>query len=227
MDLSKPWKNLQVLNLCDTTIPNLKICNVILGCPELKAIYLNGSPNIDDSVIESMFISLENLRILAISGCEMITDNSLVKLLKKCGTSIHTLKLCQSSITDETLLAIANYCTCIQSLNLSYCKHPFLSSSYISIFTNCLALQNFEASLCKTFSNEDFTSLLMYCEVLSVVNVSGCDMLTSDILPSLWMHGRNLTEVDLSYLTLEVSEIDVVKKLLPDLKIKGFEKYNK
>jgi len=188
-------------------------------CVELKIIILNGACHVEDCVVEIIAQKMKSLKILEVSGCAKITDKSMLTLIAKMGNSISNLKLCETSITDETIKGLGLYCQSLQSLNISFCKSHFTEDAFEFLATNCKSLSRFEASGCESITNEAIYHILLHCEALQNLSVHGSPQITKDMFSSIWLYGRNLSGLEITATQITHQDLAVVHQLCPDLKI--------
>ena len=100
-----------------------------------------------------MNISFGNTNLVEINlgACESISDEGIHELVKHCGKNLRVIHLEECAIGDESVIAIAQNCAQLETLNLSYCKE-IGSSSLETLGRLCRNIKQIDFSYCKNLS---------------------------------------------------------------------------
>jgi len=120
---------------------------------------------------------------------------------------------CSPQVTDHTLQSIAEHCTGLQSLSLSYCLRitdvriismsthctglqSLELTSIISISTHCIGLQSLNLEFCK-ITDTSIISISIHCTRLQSLNLRYCHEITDASIISISVHCTGLQSLNL------------------------------
>ena len=96
---------LQILHLCGSTLISLNL----------------GWTNITGENLSEYKGTLPCLEILKMSNCEQLKNKELLQILQLCGSTLRSLDILDTNITDENLSEYKGTLPCLENLRMSYC----------------------------------------------------------------------------------------------------------
>jgi len=99
-------------------------------------------------------------------------------------------------ITDLTLQSIAEHCTGLESLSLSYCR-VITDTGLITISEHRPNLQSLKARSCDLISDISIISISTHCTGLQLLNLRGSDHITDASIISISTHCTGLQSLNL------------------------------
>jgi len=144
-------KNIE-LNNCDISRDGLKN---IANNTNLQSLSLVASNLIADEDISALVENCTRLTHLDISSCSSISNEGIRAISEK-GISLKNLFLAhfEDRIKKEGIIAIADNCTSLVQLDLSYSRN--LTEKEISVLTKCTSLKNINLSHCRKITKSIF-----------------------------------------------------------------------
>ncbi|GER25583.1 F-box/LRR-repeat protein 7 [Striga asiatica] len=122
---------------------------------------------------------LKHLEALSLQGCWLITDSGLASLGEGslCGTLKKLILAECDRITDEGLMCLKGM-VCLEELNLSECG-PNVTDVGMSILATFSSLKVLNLSWLVSVSSVGVRALAKGCQNMEVLDISGCEMVTS------------------------------------------------
>lgn len=122
--------------------------------------------------------NLKGLRILNLSACTNISDNSLKHTLKMQELKELHLSACQK-ISIVGIVYLVEKCPSLEYLELSKCQN--ISDKCIELLTRKLnRLTHLYLANCCELSDYSIDSIAMNCKVLKCLDVNGCKLISID-----------------------------------------------
>jgi F-box-like/Leucine Rich repeat len=155
-------------------------CNtVIVGCPLLEDLDLERS-SVTDAGVDDIAQHLPHLFSISLPRCDRITDNSLITIAQSCSTLVY-LNVSFTKITDATLLALSSAC-CRETIvyfNLSFCQ-SITDTGVRLIITHFPRLRYFFIVACFSLTKRLFEETLWNCTQLVELGISSLDVGSSE-----------------------------------------------
>ena len=99
-------------------------------------------------------------------------------------------------VTDQTLQSIAEHCTGLQSLSLSWCRE-ISDTGLITISLHCHELKSFKIDYCRQISDVSIISISSHCTGLQSLDLYGCGQITDASIISISTHCAGLQSLNL------------------------------
>eukprot|EP00842_Homolaphlyctis_polyrhiza_P001237 jgi/Hompol1/2113/HPOL_005854-RA len=133
LTLSSPTRPLKTLSLRNSSITDLSFRYVTMFCPGLTQVILDGSSGISDDSIVSLALASSQLETLQLAFCSFVTDVSLFALAKHTAHSLKRVALagCEQ-ITEQGVMQLVKNCKNLQEIHLHGC--PQILNSYIAAY---------------------------------------------------------------------------------------------
>jgi len=106
--------------------------------------------------------------------------------------------LSDPQVSDHTLQSIAEHCTGLQSLSLSWCG-GITDAGLITISEHCPNMNYFGFSNCGKITDTSIISISAHCTGLKSLNLERCDQITDDSIISLSIYCTGLLSLHLEY----------------------------
>ncbi|KAG6550115.1 hypothetical protein Mapa_008071 [Marchantia paleacea] len=168
VELSFCWCGSNVSNLVRSLAPKfsrVQVCN-LRRCA------------VADVAIEALGRNLHELRVLDLTGCTLLTDESLLALASGC-TRLEKLNLSGcTGITEVGLVALAGRCSSLRQLNLCGCYNAGLDNALMALGAGCSELQYLNVGWCEHITDRGVTAVALGCPNLGVVDLCGCYHIT-------------------------------------------------
>uniref|UniRef100_F1KVS4 RNA-binding protein n=1 Tax=Ascaris suum TaxID=6253 RepID=F1KVS4_ASCSU len=193
--------------------------------PALEQIVLDGCCRVDNMAIEDLCLRAPNVRELRLSGCSLITDETLSLITRSMG-DIRTFALCgdrfdfitsdglmtiarlsaltdlaldyNSAVSNEVLEAIIKEAPELRSLSIAYAgTDTTLTETSLKCIANLKQLCTVDMSSLAAVTNAVLTEIASKCSQLQDIRVRNCTYLGDDGVCSLAQLSR-LEHVDLS-----------------------------
>ena len=140
---------------------------------------------------ELLFVgrSCPQLTQLDISRCFSISDAALLAAIEGCPRLLDlNVSCCESKLTDDVLFKLAEHCSQLTALNLSYCA--FGEAALEAVAAGCRGLRSLLLNACSKRRTESVTdgfvtALARGCPQLTELDVSQCRALTDRALLAL------------------------------------------
>jgi Leucine-rich repeat (LRR) protein len=139
---------------------------IVAKCQLLEDLNFKNS-NITDDSVQLVAQHLQHIRILNLSRCRKITDESIFAIAKSC-PSLTSLDVEGTQITDNALVAFTS--TRIRVLSISECK-MITEKSLTAIAKSCPLLESLNISKCETITDDSLTAIAESCPLLVSLDV--------------------------------------------------------
>lgn len=135
-------------------VNSLHLSRLLTRFQHLHSLSLSGCTELPDSGLSHLQLYGSNLRYLNLECCFGITDQGLEFVGSGCPLLI-SVSLVRCYINDDGLKRLAEYCTCLREVNLSYCSS--ISDYGIRCLTqHCRDLQSLMISHCRRVTGSGF-----------------------------------------------------------------------
>eukprot|EP00026_Physarum_polycephalum_P001997 Phypoly_transcript_02001.p1 GENE.Phypoly_transcript_02001~~Phypoly_transcript_02001.p1 ORF type:complete len:648 (-),score=51.44 Phypoly_transcript_02001:294-2237(-) len=153
--------------------------------------------HITDAAIIELAHTANRLRILAFAGCKAISSKALLALAQNC-LCLESLNASSTNVDDEGIEALVSNCGGLVSLTLIGCKQ-ITDKSVLAIAQKSRVLQNILLSYCPTITEEALVQLAKKCTYLQIVELSNCaGAVTDTVICELAMHASLLQILNVS-----------------------------
>jgi F-box/leucine-rich repeat protein 2/20 len=125
-----------------------------------------------------------------VTSMEVIKAPQVPRILKYC-TNLQSLYLNKGGsvarknlgydVRDRHIIALAQSCTGLKSLDLSRCMQV-TDAGIVAIAQHCVGLQSLNVILCKRLSDASMVALSQACTGLKSVNIAGCKVTAASII---------------------------------------------
>ena len=194
---------------------------------KLTQIELSSCSNVTDKVI----FQLKDVRILNLTRCNIITNDSIQSLVKNCPDLIELSVFGCNKLTSTSIFSISHF-KHLRSLSLARMSHCVTDVSLAEILNNCEHLCELNIARCRTLTNAtldllskvatrftllDFTTLNSFkesslcnffsnCTSLQILYLSFCSGVTDEVLLTI---SRACKQMKKLYLSRQESVTDV------------------
>ncbi|CAN6441197.1 unnamed protein product [Victoria cruziana] len=200
-------------------IGNAGVISLMKHCTDITRLDLSWCSMISDEALESLGAA-SSLQALNLHGCSLITDRGLTSLTT--GSSARTLKKLDLSecdqISDTGVVFLRQLC-CLEELSLAECGPKITDAGGISL-SAMRRLKSIDLSWLINISDATLLSLANSCDRLVLLNITGCELITSAGLRSFATHKSlevliaascySLSADDMGYTLLECSKLRYV-----------------
>ena len=129
-----------------------------------------------------------------------VTDYTLQSIAEHCtGLQSLSLSFCED-ITDTDLITISEHCSNLKSLHLRGCNQ-ITDASIISISTHCTGIQLLYLCACNHITDASIISISTHCNLLQSLDLFGCNQITDASIMSLSTHCTGLQSLNLRWLS--------------------------
>ena len=197
-------KHLRTLKLKGiSSIVDWMLLRIAKGCEGLQYLDLDGCTKITDDGIKAVAHHCVDLEVLHINGCTELSDIAILEV-SKC-RSLKELemrrKTMQFKISDVGLLALAERCSYLTSLDLCGCTH-ITDVGLMWLAQGCHALRHLNLSGLERLSDAGLLSLCEGCALLETINLRGAAKISDIGMAHLGNHCHSLKSIVLAKLFL-------------------------
>eukprot|EP01031_Cornospumella_fuschlensis_P041845 gene41845-51081_t len=157
------------------------------GCSSVTSMDCSAWSHITDEQLAMLAAHpTTKLQVLTLSGCYMLTDTGLGKILSQYRHSLQELYLDCMSITDQSLAAIAQTCRAVRKVSVGYCQQ--LSAPGLVTFLAAyprLEVFRLEDMLPHQVSDETLPELFRHNQELRELSLDYCKAVTVQAFPVL------------------------------------------
>jgi DNA repair protein RAD7 len=159
-----------------------EIVMVIKNGGKLKTLCLEGFMNLTDTCLEQIAISCTSLSTLSVGGCEQLSNKGLCSFFQEFKPLLNSLSLNRvTSLEDDSLLKlISRQSGSLTDLDINGLDK--LTNQSLKNLGSISNLKYVDLSWIRNVDNDLLDSLLMNCQLLSILKVYGCNRLTDDKL---------------------------------------------
>ncbi|KAK9768383.1 hypothetical protein K7432_001043 [Basidiobolus ranarum] len=271
--LAQGCPKLQELSVKLCYIDGSSLTPIINGCPELTSLNLSHCQSISRQNLESVFdtgrefesLQLEycqvtrsvvqkialhssRLRHLNLNNVYILADSTIIDLVHR-SSQLTYLSVASSSVSDSGILALAQNCRKLKSVNMSYCggvtsrsvsalatqcsEIEQLSMAYcdnisdmgiVAIANSLPSIRNIDITCCPKISNISVQTLLEKCLVLENLKMAYCAHVTRAAVQDIPAELLELRSFDISGMQdLEDEDIRKIIKKFPKLQALGLK----
>jgi hypothetical protein len=149
------------------------------------------------------------VREIDLSGCDKISDASIVYLAKKFPSLQNAnLSFC-NLITQEGIRHLCSNCTQLQTINLYYCNVNDVA--LIHIANSLPTLKSLTIAGCNNITDAGISKLSQKCTELIYLDISHCKSISSSSIKSICSSLSNLQHFDLSWCSDSINDSAVQK----------------
>eukprot|EP01106_Pelomyxa_sp_JSP_P012618 TRINITY_DN3538_c0_g1_i2.p1 TRINITY_DN3538_c0_g1~~TRINITY_DN3538_c0_g1_i2.p1 ORF type:complete len:269 (-),score=51.50 TRINITY_DN3538_c0_g1_i2:143-949(-) len=105
---------------CGGAVDDTVVLAVGKGCPQLQEV-ATANGHVTDHALGQLSLSCSKLTVLNVKRCCSLTDYSIVQVAERC-TGLRSLELDGLPITNRSLLKIAHCCPSLTSIGVSFCR---------------------------------------------------------------------------------------------------------
>lgn len=148
--ISAPFSttNLEFLNIAGSDITDRTLVHIASFCPQLSSLVVAGCAHITDAGLRILYSKLP-LVLLDASRCPLVTDGSVRALAESSGEYLTCVMLNSvPGITDFTLMALAEHCPKIKTLDISH-NERITNTGIAQIAAACPCLEFIALEDCK------------------------------------------------------------------------------
>lgn len=163
--------------------------------PNVEQIRITGALRPED--VANISTVMEKITWLDLRDCNELTDAAIIALANKC-PNLTSLNLSwRTQLTDAAITALANKCTKLTSLNLMLCYR--LTDAAITALPNkCPNLTSLNLADCTLLTDAAITALANQCHNLSSLDLTRCHQITDAAILALANQCHNLTSLNLT-----------------------------
>jgi hypothetical protein len=143
--------------------------------PELKSVDLH-CRSITDIALIALATNCAGLRKINLSYCSSITNAGIIALANCVGLEVISLSNMSRNITDTSVIAIADNCGGLRSIDLSGCRN-ITDAAIIALADGCVGLVWISMALCDNITDAAIIALAN-CDYLQACN-SVCTKVTA------------------------------------------------
>lgn len=152
---------------------------------------------LNDHRLPRFFVDNQPIREIDLSGCDKITDVSIMYLAKKYpGIQSANLSFC-NLITHEGIKCLCSCCPQLQYLSLYYCH--ITDAAIIHIATLLPSLKHLTIAGCNSITDNAITKLSQKCTDLVYLDISHCKSITTSSIKAISTSLSNLQHLDISW----------------------------
>ncbi|XP_066505027.1 F-box and leucine-rich repeat protein 13 isoform X2 [Hoplias malabaricus] len=139
----------------------------------------------------------KNLQELNLSKCTSISDEIVRMILEEC-SSLLSLNLSHTNVTNGTLIALSRCSLNLQCLNLAYCKYlNDVGFEFLATGQGCHRLTHLDLSGCVQISVDGFRHIAKSCSGLQHIVLDYMPMLSNACIQALVSTCHSLTVISL------------------------------
>ncbi|EAU84388.2 SCF E3 ubiquitin ligase complex F-box protein grrA [Coprinopsis cinerea okayama7 len=163
---------------------------------ELRLLDLTGCSMITDATIEGIIARAPKIRTLNLAKCPALTDRSVKAI---CGLEkyLHHLELGHlTSLTDDSIKTLAGSCTRIRYIDLASCRN--LTDVSVAALSSLTKLRRIGLVRVEKLTDEAMYSLAERHETLERIHLSHCTQISAEAIYFLLSRLLKLTHLSLS-----------------------------
>lgn len=168
-------------------------------CPNISELELYRCGQMSNDVVDEFSKAFRNLKTLVLSGCYLVRDVNMARLIENNSSSLESLVLEHSQKLGHETLSQISRSTNLQSLRINFCS--LIRGSDLASLKNLSNLEFLDLSSCALV---DFSGLgTLIKEIgpsLHSLKVAGCKLLGDEFFKSATQNCRFLTHLDISNL---------------------------
>ena len=191
--------------------------NEIFSLPSLSSLIIRGSIEFTSGI--NVNIVSKQLQTLQLIRNRTLNNDWFLQILEQCGSTLKSLTLENSNITDEILIKYKGTLPCLENLNMNDCKH-FTNKGLLQILQLCgSTLRSLDISR-TNITGENLSDYKGTLPCLENLNMSDCNQLTNKgLLQILQLCGSTLRSLDIEGTNITGENLSEYKGTLPCLEI--------
>lgn len=155
------------------------------------------------------FFDNQPIREIDLSGCDKISDASILYLAKKAPQlQVANLSFC-NLITQEGIKSLCTHCTQLQNISLYYCH--INDAALIHVANSLPALKSLTIAGCNSITDNAISKLSQKCTELVYLDISHCKSITSSSIKAICSSLPNLQHLDLSWCSDAINDSAIQK----------------
>ncbi|XP_064634992.1 uncharacterized protein LOC135492433 [Lineus longissimus] len=192
---------LQELNIMGCSRGELTGDNIIFHaaakCQNLTHVDMSWT-NVNDTVLISMANCSRRLVSLNISGCQAITDDGLIGVVKKHGDSLRSIEAFGCfNITPKGIKALGQYCRKLVTLNIGQC-YKVTDASVSQLASSLEKVKHLDFRGCKQVKDSCMRKIVRSCKNLESITLANCPGATDLSLVEIATYLPSIRYVDMS-----------------------------
>ncbi|KAG0125837.1 hypothetical protein HOY82DRAFT_492427 [Tuber indicum] len=178
--LSENCKFLRRLKLNDCNLlTNSTVISLAENCPQLLEVDLHKCHNITDESVLHMFNQLRQLRELRLAYCDLLTDDAFLKLPNRTYELLRILDLTGCRLlTDQSVGKIVSIAPRLRNLILAKCENITDRAVTHSITKLGKNLHYLHLGHCQHLTDRAVQALVRYCNRIRYIDLACCTLLT-------------------------------------------------
>ena len=179
--LSERCPALEHVNFCGVQLLERELKVVFENCAQLRSVDLAGIGSVTDAVVGVLVQNSPNLNYLSIQRCERITDTSILHLAQL--KFLERLDLTNlEQITNEGLIKLLKKRgKCLREIFLARCM-SITNEAVIALADNCPKMDRIYLAGLIHVTDEAIIKVISQCKNLSVLSVPGCGITDASVL---------------------------------------------
>ncbi|KAL1832694.1 hypothetical protein ACET3Z_002345 [Daucus carota] len=165
-----------------------------IHCHNLEELGLQGCTCITDSGLAFLVKGCQKIKCLDFSKCNNVGDTGICGISKTCAASLKILKLSDCyKLGDESMLSLAKYCNNLEVLIIGGCRN--LSDKSIKLVATACSvnLKILQMDWCLNVSDSLVNCILLQCRSLEILDINCCDEVTDAAFQGLGSEGSELS----------------------------------
>lgn len=155
------------------------------------------------------FFDNQPIREIDLSGCDKITDASILYLAKKAPQlQVANLSFC-NLITFEGIKSLCTHCTQLQTISLYHCH--INDATLIHIANTLPALKSLTIAGCNLITETAISKISQKCTELLYLDISHCKSINSSSIKAICSSLSNLQHLDLSWCSDSINDSAIQK----------------
>lgn len=221
MQVLRVCTDLRILNLgmipCLSSVANVAAvveCLRTAQCRrKLTSLHLNNNRGVTDAAVEQVAMSCPSLNCFFLDMCVALRDAGVQALCLHL-PKLRSLGLCTNTISDRSLMAIAEHCQALERLEISFCR--FLTEEGLQmVFAECAFLKHVNLCLVEGLTDRNLLTLARHGQ-LQYLNVRACPALSDTGINGLAQYCAALKMVHLMDIDLVSTEaVKLLKERVP------------
>ena len=166
------------LSYCRVTDSGL--LNIALGCPQLKAIYLQSCERISDNGILALAVNLPGITSIKLFCLRNVTSTGVISIAERCPNLLEVSLGGNTSdmASDNSIVAIARGCPNLQTMSISNKKVS--NQSILALAACCNQLKSFCLIGCDLTTDEAIAAIANSCPELESLTIGGSTCVCED-----------------------------------------------
>jgi len=209
------------LNGC-RLLSDRSIRSLLSNSKEMQSLSLAHLPFATDAVLTEMAPALRNLNILSLNGCAEVSDNSIVAIVNAC-TRLESLSLFSINISDLSMTAITSRCTALQSFSISGCER--VTDAGASLIQNLRSLTSLYLNT-RSISDASIVAISQGCRSIRALSLNDCVHVTTEGILAIAEANEDLISlsIDKTQITIEGMSQLTQKERLREISAKECER---